>query len=158
MPVRRAGPRLMCTPLTDPGLRAAENAHVTVNQAAGRLLQSDASLLRAEGRQHGHIYWIRQHHVTIQKERPGFLWIPAIAFYPILATDEGLCATGSEVLKSICAYRSRYIIRLEPGKRLSRRVIRRSGIADNNRVHLALHGIHETLNNAGLIFYHAQKD
>ncbi len=71
---------------------------------------------------------------------------------------KGLCSGGPEVGERIVKYAARHVIGQHPGLRLCDGVIRRAGVAQHNRVHFALYGAHEALNNAGLVFDHAEKN
>ena len=155
---RRACPGLVGAALADPGLRAAEDTHIAIDEGASGLLERHTGLLWTEVCQPKTINRVRQHHVAVQKECPGGRGVPAYGCDPLLAAVKGLCSGGPEVGERIVKYATRHVIGQHPGLRLRDGVIRRAGIAEHNRVHFALYGAHEALNNAGLVFDHAEKN
>ena len=155
---RGARPSLVCRSLTDPRLRATDEAHIAVNKAARGLFQRHTGLFRAETGQSCLVDRPREHHVAIEKQRPGFRGIPADLGDPFLATEKGLCPALAEIHKRKFERRARHVIRGEPCGSFGHRIVRRTGITDYDRVHASLHGIHETLDDSCLIFDHAQKN
>jgi hypothetical protein len=75
-----------------------------------------------------------------------------------LATDEGLCPTGAEILKRVGHDRARHIIRFKPRSGLLDRVIRGARITDDGRINETLYRAKKPLNNPGLILDHGQEN
>ena len=101
VPVRRTGPGLVRGTLADPRLRAAHEAHVAVDEAAGGLLQRYTGLLGAKCRQGGTVNRTREHHITVQNKGPSLRSRPADGADPVLAAQKRLGATRPEVLERV---------------------------------------------------------
>ena len=154
----RARPGFVCAPLTNPGLRTTNQAHITVYETPCRLFERHTCLLRTESGQGISIDGIREHHITVQKKRPCLCSIPPDCLDPLLALYEGFGTTDTEILEREGEDSSGNIVCLHPVHCLFHRIVRRPRVTDNNRVHLSFHRVHETFNNPRLILDHAQKN
>ncbi len=155
---RRTRPGLVRPSFTDPGLRAAQEAHIAVDETAICLFETDARNILLHCHKRISRDGIREHHIAVKEESPSGHWIPSHLAHPLLAALKRFGPTGPEVLKREGVDFARHSSFTEKLRGEGDRIVRRAGITDDNAIDAACYGAHQPLNDARFVFDHTQKD